>query len=226
MSDRVAIWTDGACSGNPGPGGWGALLRLGDTEKELCGGETVTTNNRMELMAAIMALQALKRPCAVDLYTDSQYVRDGITKWLAGWKRKGWRTATGSAVKNEDLWKRLDEARTAHDVTWHWVRGHAGHVENERVDALARKGLKEHRSARAAVAAAPPPAPKPGAGAARASGPKIAPPEPEPGPLPPKPSKAPLPGETQAQRRRRLGVEVQRWREGVAAVKARSRPSS
>jgi ribonuclease HI len=212
MSERVAIWTDGACSGNPGPGGWGALLRLGGTEKELCGGETVTTNNRMELTAAIMALQALKRPCGVDLYTDSQYVRDGITKWLAGWKRKGWRTAAGAAVKNEDLWKRLDEARAAHDVTWHWVRGHAGHVENERVDALARKGLKEHRTARAAVPAAPAPAPKPS--------------RPEPEPLPPKPSKAPLPGETQGQRRRRLSVEVQRWREGVAAVKARSRPSS
>jgi ribonuclease HI len=193
MSERVEIFTDGACSGNPGPGGWGALLRIGTTEKELCGGEAPSTNNRMELMAAIMALEALKRPCAVDLYTDSQYVRDGIMKWLAGWKRKGWRTSTGSPVKNEDLWRRLDEARAPHDVTWHWVRGHAGHVENERVDALARKGLKEHRRVLTA---------------------------------PPKPSKAPVPGETQAQRRRRLSDETQKWRDGVAAIKARSRPSS
>jgi ribonuclease HI len=207
MSDRVAIFTDGACSGNPGPGGWGALLRLGATEKELCGGESVTTNNRMELMAAIMALEALKRPCAVDLYTDSQYVRDGIMKWLAGWKRKGWRTSTGSPVKNEDLWRRLDEARAPHDVTWHWVRGHAGHVENERVDALARKGLKEHRRS------VTPPEPR-----------RAAPPEPA-APLP-KPSKEPLPGETQAQRRKRLGVETQKWRDGVAAIKTKSRPSS
>ena len=207
MSDRVAIFTDGACSGNPGPGGWGALLRLGATEKELSGGETVTTNNRMELMAAIMALEALKRPCAVDLYTDSQYVRDGIMKWLAGWKRKGWRTSTGSPVKNEDLWRRLDEARAPHDVTWHWVRGHAGHVENERVDALARKGLKEHRRS------VTPPEPR-----------RAAPPE--PAAPPPKPSKEPLPGETQAQRRKRLGVETQKWRDGVAAIKTKSRPSS
>jgi ribonuclease HI len=214
MSERVEIYTDGACSGNPGPGGWGALLRIGTTEKELCGGEAPSTNNRMELMAAIMALEALKRPCAVDLYTDSQYVRDGIMKWLAGWKRKGWRTSTGSPVKNEDLWRRLDEARGPHDVTWHWVRGHAGHVENERVDALARKGLKEHR--RSPAAASPKPPPKP--------------PEPEPLPVseapPPKPSKALVPGETQAQRRGRLGKETQKWRDGVAAVKARSRPSS
>ena len=207
MSDRVALFTDGACSGNPGPGGWGALLRLGTTEKELCGGETVTTHPRMELMAAIMALEALKRPCAADLYTDSQYVRDGIMKWLAGWKRKGWRTSTGSPVKNEDLWRRLDEARTPHDVTWHWVRGHAGHVENERVDALARKGLKEHRKS-----VAPPKA-------------RMAEP-PEPAAPPPKPSKEPLPGETQAQRRKRLGIETQKWRDGVAAIKARSRPLS
>ena len=207
MSERVAIFTDGACSGNPGPGGWGALLRIGTTEKELCGGETVTTNNRMELMAAIMALEALKRPCAVDLYTDSQYVRDGIVQWLAGWKRKGWRTSSGSPVKNEDLWRRLDEARAAHDVTWHWVRGHAGHVENERVDALARKGLKEHR--RSVTPAEP-----------RRAAP------PEPAAPPPKPSKEPLPGETQAQRRKRLGVETQKWRDGVAAIKTKSRPSS
>jgi ribonuclease HI len=213
MSERVAIFTDGACSGNPGPGGWGALLRIGTTEKELCGGETVTTNNRMELMAAIMALAALKRPCAVDLYTDSQYVRDGIMKWLAGWKRKGWRTSTGSPVKNEDLWRRLDEARAAHDVTWHWVRGHAGHVENERVDALARKGLKEHR--RGVAAASPPPRKEP---------PKLARAEPES--PPPKPSKEFLPGETQGQRRARLGTETQKWRDGVAALKAKSRPSS
>jgi ribonuclease HI len=210
LSERVEIYTDGACSGNPGPGGWGALLRLGGTEKELFGGEAVTTNNRMELMAAIMAIEALKRPCAVDLYTDSQYVRDGITKWIGGWKRKGWRNSTGAPVKNEDLWKRLDEARTTHDVTWHWVRGHAGHVENERVDALARKGIAEVRRA-AREAAKPPPPP---------------PPPPLPETPPPKPSKKIIPGETTAQRRHRLGEETQRWRDVVDAIKARSRPSS
>jgi hypothetical protein len=159
-----------------------------------------------------MALEALKRPCPVDLYTDSQYVRDGIMKWLAGWKRKGWRTSTGSPVKNEDLWRRLDAARGPHDVTWHWVRGHAGHVENERVDALARKGLKEHR--RSPAAASPKPPPKPPEPLLLSEAPPI------------KPSKALVPGETQAQRRHRLSVETQSWRDGVAAVKARSRPSS
>ncbi|APF36874.1 ribonuclease HI [Chelatococcus daeguensis] len=139
--DRVAIYTDGACSGNPGPGGWGALLVYQGKEKELSGGEPETTNNRMELMAAIMALEALKRPCAVDLFTDSQYVRHGITQWMHGWKARGWKTADRKPVKNEDLWRRLDTARQRHDVTWHWVRGHAGHPENERVDALARAGM-------------------------------------------------------------------------------------
>lgn len=138
---RVTIYTDGACKGNPGPGGWGALLIMGEREKELVGGEALTTNNRMELMAAIMALEALKRPCAVDLYTDSQYVRQGITSWLANWKARGWRTAAREPVKNEDLWRRLDEARARHDVAWHWVRGHADDPLNHRVDALANAGV-------------------------------------------------------------------------------------
>ncbi|MFN3685627.1 ribonuclease HI [Salinarimonas sp.] len=138
---RVTIYTDGACKGNPGPGGWGALLIMGEREKELVGGEALTTNNRMELMAAIMALEALKRPCAVDLYTDSQYVRQGITSWLANWKARGWRTAAREPVKNEDLWRRLDEARARHDVAWHWVRGHADDPLNHRVDALANSGV-------------------------------------------------------------------------------------
>ena len=144
MSDtqRVKTWTDGACSGNPGPGGWGVLLRFGEHEKELCGGETATTNNRMELMAAIQALEALKRPCAVDLYTDSSYVKNGITQWMHNWKRKGWRTASNSPVKNSDLWQALDTAAQRHDVSWHWIKGHAGHEENERADALARQGMK------------------------------------------------------------------------------------
>jgi Ribonuclease HI len=139
--DSVTIYTDGACSGNPGPGGWGVLLVYQGKEKELSGGEPETTNNRMELTAAIMALEALKRPCAVDLFTDSQYVRHGITQWMHGWKARGWKTADKKPVKNEDLWRRLDAARQRHDVTWHWVRGHAGHPENERVDALARAGM-------------------------------------------------------------------------------------
>lgn len=138
---RVTIYTDGACKGNPGPGGWGALLIFGEREKELKGGEPVTTNNRMELMAAIQALEALKRPCTVDLYTDSQYVRNGISSWLAGWKAKGWRTASKQPVKNEDLWRRLDEARNRHDVRWHWVKGHADDPLNHRVDALANAGV-------------------------------------------------------------------------------------
>ena len=138
---EVQAFTDGACSGNPGPGGWGALLVYGGVEKELSGGEPMTTNNRMELMAAIAALEALKRPCAVALYTDSQYVRDGITKWIEGWKRKGWTTADRKPVKNVDLWQRLDAARLPHTVVWHWVRGHSGHPENERVDQLARAAI-------------------------------------------------------------------------------------
>lgn len=137
----VDIFTDGACSGNPGPGGWGAILRAGGREKELSGGEAATTNNRMELMAAIAALEALKRPMAVDLTTDSTYVRDGITKWLRAWKARGWRTADNKPVKNRDLWERLDAAASRHDVAWHWVKGHAGHPENERADELARAAI-------------------------------------------------------------------------------------
>ncbi len=141
MSERVEIWTDGACSGNPGPGGWGAVLRYGAHEKELKGGERLTTNNRMELTAAIEALESLKRPCAVVVHTDSQYVRGGITGWLAGWKRNGWRTADKKPVKNDDLWRRLDEAAARHGVEWRWVRGHAGNELNERADQLARDGM-------------------------------------------------------------------------------------
>ncbi len=142
---KVTIFTDGACSGNPGPGGWGAILRYGDAEKEMKGGEPDTTNNRMELLAAISALEALKRPAAVDLYTDSQYVRGGITGWIHNWKRNGWKTADKKPVKNVDLWQRLDEALRAHRVEWHWVKGHAGHPENERADQLAREGLADAR---------------------------------------------------------------------------------
>jgi len=138
---RVTIHTDGACSGNPGPGGWGAILAYGGTEKELCGGEAQTTNNRMELIAACSALEALKRPCVVDLWTDSQYVKGGITGWIHGWKRNGWKTADKKPVKNADLWERLEAARQRHEVTWHWVKGHAGHDMNERADALARQGM-------------------------------------------------------------------------------------
>lgn len=141
----VEVFTDGACSGNPGPGGWGVVLRWGGTEKELCGGEPDTTNNRMELTAAIMALEALKRPVAVRLYTDSEYVKNGITKWIHGWKAKGWQTADRKPVKNVDLWQRLDTARQRHEIEFHWVRGHAGHPENERADALARQGLETAR---------------------------------------------------------------------------------
>jgi ribonuclease HI len=143
---HVVIHTDGACSGNPGPGGWGAILAFGDHVKEMKGGEAHTTNNRMELMGAIAALEALKRPCRVDLHTDSQYMRDGITKWIHGWKRNGWRTADKKPVKNIDLWQRLDQALAEHDVKWHWVKGHAGHVENERADELAREGIAAIRS--------------------------------------------------------------------------------
>jgi ribonuclease HI len=138
---RVTIYTDGACSGNPGPGGWGALLVWGGREKELSGGEAQTTNNRMELTAACAALEALTRACAVDLFTDSQYVKGGITGWIHGWKRNGWKTADKKDVKNADLWQRLEAARVRHAVEWHWVKGHAGHDMNERADALARRGM-------------------------------------------------------------------------------------
>jgi ribonuclease HI len=141
LSGRVAIWTDGACSGNPGPGGWGAILRYGGRDKELKGGEALTTNNRMELMAAIEALEQLTRPCNVALHTDSQYLRGGITSWLAGWKRNGWRTADRKPVKNEDLWRRLEAAASPHAVEWLWVKGHASDEMNERADQLARDGM-------------------------------------------------------------------------------------
>jgi ribonuclease HI len=137
----LEIYTDGACSGNPGPGGWGVLMIFGDHSKELCGGETDTTNNRMELTAAIQALNAIKFNTKVELYTDSSYVKDGITKWLKQWKARGWRTAAKKPVKNEDLWRLLEDAVSRHDVTWHWVRGHDGHKENERADELARRGM-------------------------------------------------------------------------------------
>jgi ribonuclease HI len=137
----VTIHTDGACSGNPGPGGWGAILGFGDHEKELKGGEAATTNNRMELMGAIAALEALKMPCVVDLHTDSQYLRNGIMTWIKKWKQNGWRTADRKPVKNVDLWQRLDEAIKRHQVRWHWVKGHAGHTMNERADQLARDAI-------------------------------------------------------------------------------------
>ena len=141
VEKRVTVYTDGACSGNPGPGGWGAILVYGDKSKELCGGEQLTTNNRMELTAACAALEALTRPCAVDLFTDSQYVKGGITGWIFGWKRNGWKTADKKPVKNADLWQRLEAARERHSVDWHWVKGHAGHDMNERADELARLGM-------------------------------------------------------------------------------------
>jgi ribonuclease HI len=144
---HVVIHTDGACSGNPGPGGWGAILSFGDHEKELKGGDANTTNNRMELMAAISALEALNRPCRVDIYTDSEYVKRGITEWIDSWKKRGWRTADKKPVKNVDLWQRLDAALGAHKVHWHWVRGHSGHDLNERADVLAREAIAEMRSA-------------------------------------------------------------------------------
>jgi ribonuclease HI len=143
---HVVIHTDGACSGNPGPGGWGAILHWGDHERELKGGEAHTTNNRMELMAAIAALESLKRPCAVDVHTDSQYLRNGIMQWINNWKRNGWRTASKEPVKNVDLWKRLDAALHTHTVRWHWVKGHAGHDLNERADELAREAIAEMRA--------------------------------------------------------------------------------
>ena len=142
MNDRVVVFTDGACSGNPGPGGWGAILAWGEREKTLCGGEPLTTNNRMELMAAIVALEALTRPCQVELHTDSQYLRGGVTQWIHGWKRNGWRTADKKPVKNEDLWRRLDAAAVApHDRLALGASGHAGHEMNERADELARQGM-------------------------------------------------------------------------------------
>jgi ribonuclease HI len=143
---HVIIHTDGACKGNPGPGGWGAVLQTGGGhEKELWGGEPATTNNRMELTAAIMALEALTRPCRVDLHTDSRYVMDGITKWIGPWKSRGWLTADKKPVKNDDLWKRLDAARARHQVKWHWVKGHAGHELNERADVLSNRWIDERR---------------------------------------------------------------------------------
>ena len=148
MTPGVVIYTDGACSGNPGPGGWGAVLTHGGREKEICGGEPDTTNNRMEMMAAIQALESLKKPCRVELHTDSQYLRNGVTQWIHGWKARGWKTADRKPVKNEDLWKRLDAARLRHEVDWRWVKGHAGDVMNERADGLARKGLEETRKRR------------------------------------------------------------------------------
>lgn len=145
----VTIHTDGACSGNPGPGGWGAILEWNGRRKEIKGGDPHTTNNRMELTAAIMAIEALKRPCTVDLHTDSQYLRQGITSWIASWKRNGWRTADRKPVKNVDLWQRLDAALAHHKVRWHWVRGHAGHNLNERADELAREAITDMRTANA-----------------------------------------------------------------------------
>ena len=145
MTPPVVIYTDGACSGNPGPGGWGVVLLYGAHERDLWGGEAPTTNNRMELTAAIKALEALTRPCRVELHTDSQYVRQGITEWLPGWKARGWRTADKKPVKNDDLWRTLDAARARHEVSWRWVKGHAGHPLNERADALARRGCDEVR---------------------------------------------------------------------------------
>ena len=142
LDDTVTIYTDGACKGNPGPGGWGVFLKSGEHEKELCGGEAHTTNNRMELLAVIEALNALKRACQVVLYTDSNYVRQGITTWIHGWKAKGWKTADKKPVKNEDLWKALDEAAKRHKVDWRWVKGHAGDPGNERADMLANKGVE------------------------------------------------------------------------------------
>ncbi|MCB1938739.1 MAG: ribonuclease HI [Rhodocyclaceae bacterium] len=148
MSSDVDIFTDGACSGNPGPGGWGAILRAGAHEKTLYGGEPATTNNRMELLAVIRALETLKRPSTVRVHTDSQYVQKGISEWIHGWKARGWKTAARAPVKNEDLWRALDAAQSTHQVEWIWVKGHAGHVDNERADALARQGVDEIRKQR------------------------------------------------------------------------------
>jgi ribonuclease HI len=141
---KVTIYTDGACKGNPGPGGWGVVLKSGDKEKHLHGGETLTTNNRMEMTAVIEALKALKMPCHVSLYTDSKYVMQGVTEWLSGWKARGWKTAGKDPVKNVDLWQEIDSLLGTHEITWHWVKGHAGHPGNELADALANKGVEEH----------------------------------------------------------------------------------
>lgn len=148
MTGPVDVWTDGACSGNPGPGGWGAILSYKGKERELSGGEALTTNNRMELMAAIAALEALTRPCTVALHTDSQYLRQGITGWIHGWKKNGWKTADRKPVKNEELWKRLDAALGRHQIEWKWVKGHAGDEMNERADALARAGMAPFKPGR------------------------------------------------------------------------------
>ena len=144
MTTKIYIWTDGACSGNPGPGGWGALIRENGKTRELKGGEPATTNNRMELLAAISALESLPAGAEAELHTDSQYVRDGITSWLTKWKQNGWRTSDKKPVKNKELWERLDRARSVHKVNWHWLRGHAGHAENERADELAREGMQPY----------------------------------------------------------------------------------
>ncbi len=143
QSSVIEIFTDGACRGNPGPGGWGVLLRCGNREKTLHGGVANTTNNRMELTAAIKALQALKKPCVVEITTDSQYVRKGITEWMSNWKKRGWKTSNKKPVVNMDLWQELDREAQRHNITWHWVRGHSGHIENERADQLANKGIDE-----------------------------------------------------------------------------------
>jgi ribonuclease HI len=148
MTDVVEVWTDGACSGNPGPGGWGAILSFKGRERELSGGEAMTTNNRMELMGAISALETLTRPCTVALHTDSQYLRQGITSWIHGWKKNGWKTADRKPVKNEELWKRLDAALKQHRIEWKWVKGHAGDEMNERADALARAGMAPFKPGR------------------------------------------------------------------------------
>jgi ribonuclease HI len=153
-ANRVSIWSDGACSGNPGPGGWGAVLVSGGHEKELKGGAAETTNNRMELTAAIKALAALKRPSTIDFYTDSQYVRGGVTGWIAGWQRNGWKTADRKPVKNVDLWQRLDELCHKHDIAWHWVKGHAGTLGNVRADKLAREGMAPFKPKKKKPAAA------------------------------------------------------------------------
>jgi ribonuclease HI len=148
MSEAVEVWTDGACSGNPGPGGWGAILSYKGKERELSGGEALTTNNRMELMGAISALETLTRPCTVALHTDSQYLRQGITSWIHGWKKNGWKTADRKPVKNEELWKRLEAALKQHKIEWKWVKGHAGDEMNERADALARAGMAPFKAGR------------------------------------------------------------------------------
>jgi ribonuclease HI len=143
---KVIVHTDGACSGNPGPGGWGAILDYNGTRKEICGGSADTTNNRMEIQAAFEALNTLKRPCAVEMHVDSQYVKDGITKWIHGWKKNGWKTADKKPVKNVELWQALDNAIARHDISWHWVKGHDGHPDNERADELAREGMAPYKS--------------------------------------------------------------------------------